>query len=71
MQVESSIETGVINYHEEIAGNFCIRVGVAIVSSYSDCTAESYIDLQSMGVEIGYYYNAMVVYYILLYILNY
>ena len=35
------------------AGNFCIRIVVAIILSYSDCTAKSYIDSRSMGVEIN------------------
>ena len=35
------------------AGNACIRIVVTIVSCYSDCTAENYIDSRSMGVEIN------------------
>ena len=38
----------------ETARNGYIMVVVAIVSSYSDCTAEGYIGLRSMGVEINY-----------------
>ena len=37
-----------------MAGNFCIRIVVAIVSSYGDHIADSYICTGSMCVQINY-----------------